>query len=80
MVSANASLRVTSCRISTCPLVPMGGFIAVTKSQYYAPVIILTMSMLHGRRVFGFCLNMTFRSAITTQRLNMFEETDGEEV
>jgi hypothetical protein len=36
------------------PAMPVLGFIAVTKSIYYAQVIILSMIMLHGRRVFGF--------------------------
>ena len=44
------------------PAMPVLGFIAVTKSIHYAQIIILSMIMLHGRRVFGFCLNMTFRS------------------
>ena len=43
------------------PAMPMRGFIAVTKSQYYAPVIILTMSMLYGRRVFEFVSDFGFR-------------------
>ncbi|MBU4415293.1 MAG: hypothetical protein KJ976_09355 [Proteobacteria bacterium] len=36
------------------PAMPVLGFIAVTKSIHYAQVIILSMIMLHGRRVFGF--------------------------
>jgi len=44
------------------PAMTVQGFIAVTKSIYYAQVIILSMIILHSRRVFGFYLNMTFRS------------------
>ncbi len=49
-------------RISTCPQCLFVGSGQYLEANAIATVITLSLSTLHGRQVFGFYLNMTFRS------------------
>ena len=49
-------------QISTCPQCLFVGSGQYLEANAIATVITLSLRTLHGRRVFGFCLNMNFRS------------------